>query len=54
MLFGLINAPTTFQGYINKVQVEKIDICMIVYFHDILIYIESEGKKYVQTVWLIL
>ena len=37
MLFGLTNAPATFQGYINKILLEKLDIFVIVHFNDILI-----------------
>ena len=51
MPFGLTNTPATFQGYINKILAEKFDVFVIVYFDDILIYIESEGKEHVQTVW---
>ena len=48
--FGLINVLTTFYSYFNKILVEKIDIFIIVYLDDILIYTESQGKKYVKAV----
>ena len=38
MLFGLSNAPTSFQGYINKISTEKLNVFVIVYLNDILIY----------------
>ena len=38
MLFDLSNTPTTFQGYINKILVEKLDIFIIIYLDDILVY----------------
>ena len=38
MSFGLSNAPASFQGYINKILVEKLDIFVIMYLDDILIY----------------
>jgi hypothetical protein len=38
ILFNFINAPVTFQAYINKTLVEFIDINYITYFDDILIY----------------
>ncbi len=50
MPFGLTNAPAMFQGYINKILAEKLDVFIIMYFDDILIYTKSEGEKYVQAV----
>ncbi len=47
MLFGLTNAPAMFQGYINKILAEKLDVFVIVYLNNILIYTKSEGKEYV-------
>ena len=41
MPFGLSNAPACFQGYINKILAEKLDIFVIVYLDDILIYTED-------------
>ena len=38
MLFRLSNAPVSFQGYINKILAEKLDVFIIVYLDDILIY----------------
>ncbi len=54
MPFGLTNTPATFQGYINKILAEKLDVFVIVYLDDILIYTESEGKEHVQAVrWVL-
>ncbi len=39
-----------FQSYINKILAEKLDVFVIVYLDDILIYTESEGEKHVQAV----
>ncbi len=50
MPFGLTNAPAMFQGYMNKILVEKLDVFMIVYFDDIFIDTESEGEEHVQAV----
>ncbi len=50
MSFGLINSPATFQGYINKIQVEKLYIFVMVYLNNIFIYTESKGKEYVEAV----
>ncbi len=51
MPFGLPNTPATFQGYINEIMAEKLDVFVIVYLDDILIYIESKGEEHVQAVW---
>ena len=50
MLFRLTNALATFQSYINNILVEKLDVFMIVYLDDILIYTKSEGKEHIQVV----
>ncbi len=41
MLFGLSNAPASFQGYINMIFTKKLDIFVIVYLDDILIHGEN-------------
>ena len=43
MPFGLFNAPATFQRYVNKILAEKLDIFIIVYLDDILIYTKDLG-----------
>ena len=48
MPFGLSNAFTTFQGYVNKILAEKLDIFIIVYLDDILIYTENPGQPHVK------
>ncbi len=50
MPFGLINAPATFQDYINKILAKKLNIFIIVYLDDIPIYIKIECKEHVQAV----
>ena len=50
MPFGLTNAPASFQGYINKILAEKLDIFVIVYLDDILIYTEDDGDGHVAAV----
>ena len=48
--FGLINALAKFQGYINKILAEELDVFVIVYLDDIFIYTKSKSKKYVEVV----
>ena len=49
MPFGLTNTPASFQGYINKILAEKLDIFVIVYLDDIRIYI-NDDEGHVATV----
>ena len=54
MPFGLSNTPASFQGYINKILAEKLDIFVIVYLDDILIYTEDPGQPHVDAVrWVL-
>ena len=50
MTFRLTNILVTFQGYINKILVEKLDIFVIFYLNNILIYMKSESKDYIEAV----
>ena len=50
MLFGLFNAPATFQGYINKILAEKWNIFVIIYLGGILIYIKDLSQPYIEAV----
>ena len=54
ILFGLSNVPASYQGYINKILLEKLDVFVIVYFDDILIYIKDTGYGHVEAVWWVL
>ena len=51
MFFGLSNAPAIFQGYINKILAEKLDIFIIVYLNDILIYTKNPGQPHIEAVY---
>ena len=54
ILFGLSNAPATFQRYVNKILAEKLNVFIIVYLDDILIYTEDPGQLYVEVVrWVL-
>ena len=50
MSFGLSNTPASFQGYINKILAEKLNIFVIVYLDDILIYTEDPSQGHVKAV----
>ncbi len=54
MPFGLSNAPASFQSYINKILAEKLDIFVVVYLDNILIYIEDPRQPHVEAVrWVL-
>ena len=42
-IFGFFNVPASFQSYIIKILAKKLDIFVIVYLDDILIYIKDLG-----------
>lgn len=51
MPFELSNAPTSFQGYVNKILAKKLDIFVIVYLDNILIYIKNLNLAHVKDDW---
>ncbi len=54
MPFGLSNALASFQSYINKILAEKLDIFILMYLDDILIYTKDLGQPHVKTVrWVL-
>ena len=50
MLFGHSNALVSFQGYVNKILMKKLDVFVIVYLDDILIYTKDAGQGQVEAV----
>ena len=54
MLFELSNGPASFQGYINKILTKKLDIFVIVYLNDILIYTKDLSQAHVNAIWWVL
>ena len=50
MPFGLFNIQSSFQDYINKILAKKLDVFVIVYIDDILIYTEDASQAHVNTV----
>ncbi|QRW22921.1 Retrotransposable element Tf2 protein [Rhizoctonia solani] len=53
MTFGLINAPATFQHFMNKLFKDLLDACVIIYLDDILIY-SQDDKTHTQHVHKVL
>ena len=45
MFFGLVNAPTTFQAFINKVLHEYLDRFCLLYLDNIVVY-SQVGEDY--------
>ena len=50
MSFRLSNAPANFQGYINKILIEKLNFFVIIYLDDILIYIKDKSQGHIEAV----
>ena len=50
ILFGLNNTLTSFQSYINKILVKKLNILVIIYLNNIFIYTKNSSKAYNNTV----
>ena len=52
MPFGLTNAPMAFQHFMNDIFNDLLNVCIIIYLDDILIYSEdmSQHKKHVKEV----
>ena len=44
ILFGLVNTPVMFQGYINRVLHDCLDVTCLAYLDDILIFSEDEAE----------
>src|SRR4029077_20631307 len=53
MLFGLSNAPVAFQWFVNSIFADLLDICVVVYLDDILVYSEDEAT-HEEHVWEVL
>ena len=54
MPFGLSNALASFQCYINKILTKNLDVFVIVYLDNILIYTENERHSHVKAVQWVL
>ena len=54
MPFGLSSTPGTFQGYVNMILAKKLDMFIIVFLDDILIYSKNLGQPHVEVVHWVL
>ena len=50
MPFRLSNALASFQGYINKILAQKLEVFVIVYLNDIFIFTKDVGQGHVEAV----
>ena len=46
MLFGLTNAPTAFQRFMNDIFSDILDVCVMIYLDDILIYLNNMSEHH--------
>ena len=46
MLFGLTNAPAAFQRFMNDIFSDLLDVCVMIYLDDILIYSNNMSKHH--------
>src|SRR3954453_22192695 len=44
MSMGLTNAPAAFQRFMNAVFADLLDVCVVVYLDDILIYLSDPSR----------
>ena len=53
MPFDLTNAPATFQSFVNKILTERLDLSVIVYLDDIVIYSKNETQHVENVKWIL-
>ena len=46
MTFGLTNAPIAFQQFINNIFSNLLNVCVVIYLDDILIYLNNMSKHH--------
>jgi len=46
MLFGLTNTPTVIQQFMNNIFSDLLDVCVVIYLNDILIYLNNMSKHH--------
>ena len=52
MPFSLSNAPAAFQWFVNTIFTNLLDVCVVVYLDDILVFSENESlhEEHIQEV----
>ena len=50
ILFGFSNTLANFQGYINKILDNKLDISIIIYLNEILIYVKNLDQTHIKAI----
>jgi len=46
MFFSLTNAPVAFQQFMNNIFSNLLDVCVMIYLDDILIYLNNMSEHY--------
>ncbi len=54
ILFGLSNVAASFRGYINKILVQKLNIFVVVYLNNNLIYTKNPNQPYIEAIQWVL
>ena len=44
MLFGLTNTPAVFQWFMNNIFSDLVNVCVVIYLDDILVYSADEAE----------
>ena len=50
MFFSLTNTLATFQGFINKILIEKLNAFITIYLNNIFIYTKNEKEGYIKAI----
>ena len=53
MSFGLTNVLISFQRYINNILAKKLNIFVIIYLNNILIYTDNDKDSHIAAIWWI-
>ena len=53
LFFDLINAFATFQSFVNKILTKRLDLCVIVYLNDIVIYSMNREQHIENVKWIL-